>query len=304
MRFKKTVIVLGIALLHFQLQAQSLNARMSKAVKDAIGKDISKFKTFSYPTDNYGVITSYEKRVNQKKLLCDTWHCIGLQKAPKDAESWLTVNGYVIASGGGPITLDEETKKTYALSIALPKIADILNVSSSFNNTSTQHVSLILGRAYKRDLLKDSLIKYFKRPDVESSAKEAFTRGTLRFITSDLVIENMTVEVTLDANTTATLEAKLGDSNSKVFDDASLSFKLERVEKGTYKFSIDKPVIYAYLSKRQPTAGKLGASKFFDDWTDDTANFPPDPTMLKHKKPAAKPKPTASVSKAKPTITK
>jgi hypothetical protein len=266
-------------------KAQSLNSRMATAIKKAIGSDIKSFKTYSYPTDNYGLITCYSKRINDKRFLCDTWNCIGFQSSPNDAKNWLDINGYAALGGGGPIELNEETKRSYALNIALPKIINVLNLGIGFNAQSTQNVQLTIGKAYKRNLRKDSLIKYFSDPDVTSSAKNEFNAGTLRLIVSDLVIENMAVEVTLDKTTTDSLEAKFGNNEtSKVFSDASLSFKVEKVTKGTYKFSIDKPVIYAYLSKRQPSAGALGASVFFDDWLNDQVNFPSDPTQLKHQK--------------------
>ncbi len=279
-------IIVTVLFLFFILNvnSQSLNSRMSSAVAAAVGGDIKGFKIYSYPTDNFGVITSYDKRINDKKFLCDTWHCIGLNNVPQDPNNWLTVNGFVATGGGGPIELDEQTKKSYALSVALPKIADILNINAAFDNSSTQNISLTLGKAYKRKLLKDSLIAYFNKPEVKSLAKDAFNSGRLRFIVSDWVIENMSIVVTLDATTTASLESKLADDSSKVFNDASLSFKLERLKKGTYKFSMDKPLIYAVLSKRQPSAGSLGSLQTFDDWIDDINNFPLDPTRLKHTK--------------------
>jgi|GEM_PF-2313603 len=262
--------------------SQSLNQKMVNAIVAAIGGDLKGYKTFSYPTDNFGVITSYEKRVSDKRFLCDTWHCIGYNNAPKNANTWLDVYGYVVPSGGQAIQLDQETANSYGAEVALPKIADILNVGINFNSVQKKDVKVRLGKAYKRRLLKDSLIKYFNDPKVASSAKTAFLTGKLRLIVADLVIDDLSVEVTVNDTTTAELEAKLGKANSKVFNDASLAFKMQRVNKGTYKFSVDHPVIFAYLSKRQPAAGSLGTKRYFEDWIDDSNNFPNDPTMLVH----------------------
>jgi len=277
-----SLLLIGICSL-LNTDAQSLNARLLKAIEKAIGSDLKGYKFYSYPTDNFGVLTCYDKKDNDKYFITDTWNCIGHKKPPTDSSSWMDVYGYVVPSGGGSIEVDDQTKKDYGFSIALPKIADILSVGVGFDKNSTQIIDISIGKAYKRKLLPDNLIAYFDTTQAKSLAKKGFEKGTLKIIVADVVITGIKAKVTLsDSTTIANIEAKIGSSKSKVFSDASLKVKIAKVKKGTYTLSINHPVIFAYLPKRQPGAGELGAKRDVEEWPDGSAYFPNDPTLLKN----------------------
>src|SRR5689334_12516784 len=52
---------------------------MTNKVRDALGRKAVQGYTFAtYPLDNYGLGTAYERKVNAAKQLCATWDCLGI----------------------------------------------------------------------------------------------------------------------------------------------------------------------------------------------------------------------------------
>jgi hypothetical protein len=75
----------------------------------------------------------------------------------------------------------------------------------------------------------------------------------------------MTLDLKLDAKANADLDSKLGGSlqgkvGQIIGKDSTLSFKVDRANKGDYSFEINKPVILAVYAKRQPARGELGGA--------------------------------------------
>lgn len=259
---------------------QNYNLIMGKAIKKAIGFDLKNYQIFSYPTDNFGLITSYENTVSDSNFLCDMWNCIGIDAINSTSLDWLTLNNFAGVGSGGTIELSQKKKTKVAVDVILPKVFDVLGVTGKFRNDRTTEINITIGKAYLRKLRRDKIVEYINSLSNDKSVKKAYNNGILVIVVADCVIEDMSVTITVDQETSTNIDAKLGINQgnenakaSKVFKDASLSVNVEKISSGKYSFKISHPVIFARLSKKQPTSGSLGSSDDFEDWTPVVSKF-------------------------------
>lgn len=61
------------------------NQTLREKLVSALGPDINDYQVLSYPTNNFGVATTYEPTssdiANDKDFLCSTWKCLGLESS-------------------------------------------------------------------------------------------------------------------------------------------------------------------------------------------------------------------------------
>lgn len=252
------------------------------ALKKAVGKDVKDYQALSYPTNSFGVATSFiagapGKPVSDGDFLCATWKCLGapggaIPSNPAEALN-VTVHGtnYAEVGGGGPVKLDTNSDNDYAIKVALPKIQQVLNLEIGLDYRSATKVALEFGKATKRYLSKPDFIAYINSTSHTSPTKtqlqKAFAQGALVVVVADVVIDSIKATVTASKELAPQVDAKLGGMPSKVFSDAEASFKVTKKDDATYIIESLSPVVALRLLKAQPGAGLLGAEKTWNDWT-------------------------------------
>ncbi|WP_316814478.1 hypothetical protein [Pedobacter nyackensis] len=256
--------------------AQNYNKLMGKAIKKSIGTDLKGYQTFSYPTDNYGLITSFNKSAMTENFICDMWNCIGVDNINSKSENWLDMNGFAAVGGGGSIDLSEKDQRKFALNILLPKIYDMIGFSGKIKNDKTTQVTVTIGKGYIRMLRKKPILDYIKSSS--GPLKNAYDNNNLVIIVADCVIDGLSVAIQVDKKDSLALESKLqipaNTVAGKIFSDASLSLAITKDVSGKYTFKVSHPVIYARLAKKQPISEELegDTSITFDKWLDVNEN--------------------------------
>lgn len=285
---KKSMVTLGIFLstiIWKETIGQNYNKIMGVAIKKAIGSDLKDYQIFSYPTDNFGLITSYENSVSDANFLCDMWNCIGINNTNSNTANWLNLNNFAGIGGGGTIELSQRKKNKVTVDAILPKIYDVIGISGGVNKNRTTDIDIVIGKAYLRKLRRDEIIQYINNLDNSKSLKRAYNNGTLVLVVADCVIENLSVSVKVDDEISAKLDAKLGIAGttiaSKIFQDLSLSVSAEKNSTGHYTFKITHPVIFARLTKKIPSTGSLETNDDFTNWL--TVISTHDNSLLKNK---------------------
>lgn len=254
--------------------AQNYNKLMGKAIKKAIGNDLKGYETFSYPTDNYGLITSFDnKSTKAKNFICDMWNCIGLERPTESTADWLSMKGFAAVGAGGSVELTDKEKKTFALKVLLPKIYDVVGVTASVENEKTANVTLSIGKAYIRMLRKKPILDFIKTLNKSYPLREAFDENRLAIIVADCVIDGLSVTVEVDQKKAAEFDSKFNlPANTvagKILSDGELSLSVSKNNIGSYTFKVNHPVIYARLAKKQPASGELSEiddKALFEDW--------------------------------------
>ncbi len=251
----------------------SYNHVMTKQVQRALGGDFGGYEPFSYPTDNFGLVTAYSttgNEVTDNDFLCDMWNCLKINPVPTDPVERREMRGFAaVGNNGGIIALTEKDTKTIAFRGALPEIYNVIGINGGFDQKKVTSTSLTLGRAYPRKLRRQEMMAYINQLPATDPLKEAFENGTLALAVADVIIDGFRAEIGVDRDVAAQLDAKFdpGLPKVKIFDGADLEVKMSSSTSGTYTFEVDQPVIILRLIKKQPEGGVL--EDFNDnDWKD------------------------------------
>lgn len=267
---KKNLTIITFLTLLVMSSCNNYNRIMRKKVVGLLGRDYKSYKAFSYPTNNFGLVTSYDRRAKDINFICDTWNCLNLDgELPTEPAQLLDINGFAAFGGnGGTITLSEKEKQTLALKAVLPKIYEVIGASASYNQNRIVNVDLQMGQAIPRKLRRTKIIPFISSLPNDNILKQSFNRGDLVLVVSDVIIKNMTVNISVDNEMSAALDAKL-TSSVQNFGDTELKVQGSKTTNGKYSFNITQPVIILRLTKRQPGAGVLeAADDNFDNWID------------------------------------
>lgn len=247
---------------------------MEKKLAAAIGRDVETYTPFSYPTDNFGLATIYADTGSRPTLLdqdflCDTWNCLGIENPPTDSASQITVNGFAAVGTGGTIQLTEQEKNELAIKALLPELYQVLGVQGGFDQKRVTRTSLQMGPAHLRKLRRLQFASYVNGLGQDHPLRERYERGDLTVVVADAVVDNIKLDVTLDAEGSAALDAKLDPTAGlvKQLSGAKLGVKVSKGRAGTYSFEVTRPVIVRRLAKRQPAGGVLAEDdSTWSDW--------------------------------------
>jgi len=246
---------------------------MQQKIKTLLGEDFKDYTWSSYPTDNFGIVTSYDPAKGDSfgdmNFLCATWSCLSMQ-VPTDPDKKLNIAGFAdVGNNGGIIKLSEKETTDLATSVVLPEIYEIVKVSADAGANTDVKTQMTLGRVYPRKLIRSKMLAYVKTLQSDDPMKAAFERGNLTLIVADVVIDSMLVKIQVDKTKQAKLAVDLASKLEvgKIFKGAKLELKVNRADNGEFEFEVVKPVILAVLARKQPQAGVLEApGTGWDDW--------------------------------------
>jgi hypothetical protein len=248
---------------------------MMNAFKSALGGDFTEYQFRSYPVDNFGVLTMYDGSYDPLNYLCGTWSCLGVtsnQIPTNDMTALLTVNGYVDKGNGGNINLTTDQQTAMGLSVVVPQILGMLDVTGDVNWQKHVSIKLAATGGHQRFLIAQKLADYLNGLPKNDIRLRAYNNGTLTVVISDLVIDSMVVTIDIDSTWSGDLDAKLskalaGKTGTVIGQGADLSYKVNSATTGHYEFQTVSSVIVAMLPKTEPkppVAFAFGEIKILD----------------------------------------
>lgn len=239
---------------------------MRKAVKQSLGKDVKGYYAFSYPTNNFGLITTFENKVATENQYCAMTECLyGFNIS--NNEGWLTLAGLADVGTGGPISISEKKKTKISVNAVLPKLWNAVQIEDGVDNVREVKTTLEIGPAHKRFLNKMKFEDYINSLPQDNRYKQKYESGNLILITSDIVVENLFVKIEVGDSLSTILDA--GIKSGQIVENlgkVDLNAKFEKTSYGTYELTINRPVIVLRLAKEPPSIKSLIPSKNFDDW--------------------------------------
>lgn len=244
----------------------SYSSIMRKSVKKALGKDFKGYYAFSYPTNNFGLITSFENKLANENQYCAMVECLdGINISNRN--EWLNIQGLADIGQGGPIKLSENKKTKISIDAVLPKLWSVLSLDGSFSNEREVKTTLDIGPAYVRFLNKKKFDEYINKLPDNNKYKQKYDQGILIIITSDVVVEYLTVKIGVDNQLSTRLDAVIdaGQLDAK-FKNFNLDAKFAKTSSGIYELTIDKPVIVLRLAKKRPSSKEFFPIDTFDKW--------------------------------------
>jgi hypothetical protein len=244
----------------------SYNSIMRKAVKKSLGKDFKGYYAFSYPTNNFGLFTSFENQLASENQYCAMASCLeGIE--PSNRQEWLHFDNLADVGEGAPIKLTKSKKTKIAVDAVLPKLWNAVQIEGGAENEREVKTTLEIGPAYVRFINKKGFEEFIEERPATDKYKQKYENGNLVVVVSDVVVEYLSVKIEIDNKFSAELDAKIeaGDISEKL-GKVDLDAKLEKTSSGTYELTIDKPVIVLRLAKKQPSIKSLISADNFDDW--------------------------------------
>ncbi|MFA8301348.1 MAG: hypothetical protein ACEPOV_14365 [Hyphomicrobiales bacterium] len=259
----------------------SYNSTMKNALKKTFGDDFKDYYAFSYPTNNFGIFTSYEEELSDKNQYCAMTSCLkGIEiKTKKD---WLDIDGLADIGKGSPISLSESKKTKIATEAVLPNLWKTLDIGAKVSNNRIVNTKLITGPAYIRHINKMKFEDYLDSLPNSSRYKRKYNAGEFVIIVSDVIIEYLAVRIEVNNEFASEIDTKLNSGNlNKNIGDLGLSANLSKVSTGVYEYKIDHPVIVLRLAMKPKisndmkrlidatskiTGGNKGNDNTFGDW--------------------------------------
>jgi len=254
---------------------------MAKKVREVLGGSSTRhFKFASYPVNNFGVVTEYDKKNTE---LCATWTCVAPDNdVPTDPDSLLSITTksgvrYADIGSGGTITLSDDEKHDLGINVVLPQLLKVINLNATVGMNHDIQTDLTLGQVVIRKLIPDRLVARINSLPADSTERAAFDQRNLQVVYSDIVAKSLTITLTVDTSGNTDTDAKLtgalgGKVGSVIGGSGSeLSVKVDGATKGKYVLTVTGPVILATWTKLQPSAGHLGGGGI-DTWPDATSS--------------------------------
>ena len=250
---------------------------LAKRIKATLGPDVAEYQSLTYPTNDFGVATSYTStadkstKVSDADFLCSTWACLDIASAARPQNQGqlmrLTVGpvDYAQIGSGAPITLSEEDSTKYAFNILLPKIEGMLDLGVGVASKNVTKIELALGKATKRLLSKPDFEAFITRngsTPTHQKLRERYAEGGLTVVVGDIVIDSIQATVTTSSELAPKIDAKLATIPSGIVSDASTSFQITKSGTSTYSIKTTEPVIALRLLKAQPGTSTLSVGEW------------------------------------------
>ena len=258
-----TTGIIICALIIYLLIPPSYSQIMTKAVRKAMGKDFREYQSPSFPTNNFGILTTYENEVTDQSLLCAMSGCFDSLIINNESDS-INLGGLADVGRGPAILLNERNQHSVSLKTLLPKLWDILGIEAGVDKKEIVNVGLKLGPTYERHLNKIKFNAFINRLPDDNLYKRQYLTGNLVVIVADVVVRNMEIVINLEDSAAARLNAIISPEVTMTSDTLKGEFK--RLTSGQYSFKINQPLIVLRLARKQPQGGVLGESENFNDW--------------------------------------
>jgi hypothetical protein len=265
MKRKCSLILTGVLLCAVLAACHDYGDTMREAFKSAFGSDYKEYEFVSYPTDNFGIGTSYLQSADPKNFQCATWSCFGysaaqVQEIIKDHPDRLfDVDGHADIGMGGSLNLSTDQQNTMAVSAVVPSIYNMLSVTADVNWSKHVKTTISMPKGHIRFINADSFAAYMNKLPTDNPRRQALVKGNLIVIWSDLVADSMTVTIDIDRTADADLDAKLsnalvGKAGTIIGQNADLSFKVTSAVSGHYELQTLFPVVAAVLAAKPPVS--------------------------------------------------
>jgi hypothetical protein len=258
-----TIGIITCALIIYLLRPPSYSQIMTKAVRKAMGKDFREYHSPSFPTNNFGILTTYENELTDQSLLCAMSGCFESLIINNEKDS-INLGGLADVGQGPAIILNERNQYSISVQSLLPELWDILGLGAGVDKKEIVNVALKLGPTYERHLNKIRLNAFINSLSDDNLYKRQYLAGNLVVIVADVVVKNMEITINLEDSAAARLNAKISSKVTLTTDTLKGEFK--RLTSGQYSFKINQPLIVLRLARKQPQGSVLGESENFNDW--------------------------------------
>lgn len=265
---RKTALQFILVIVGFTLFTSCNHADYQALMQDKLqsfaGKDIKKYKWISYPTNNFGIGTSFflikqGDLPTDDRQICATYSCLSITEnaqSPPTHEVLLKANGFADIGHGPSLLLNEAEQVKILTALNLPKLIQKLDLGAEFKIGHDINLTIDIGKAYKRNLNMDKFLSYLKQLPSDARMRVAFMDKKLSIVVSDFVIDGFSMTVSASGGAVANLDAKLSSAVGSVIDAGSgIALTVGKTGDGVYILKSPEPLIIARLNSKYPIFG-------------------------------------------------
>jgi len=265
----------------------------SNQLAKSLGIDISGYKIYADPCNNYGLGTSCIKKFSLSKgnVACDMIDCYSLANFPEDSEQWKSVNGMAYKGTTPGIYVDKNVSSSYGISVILPKILRFLGIDASLAGSSSLHVVITIDSVLKRSLNYDNYMQHVLASSQTGRLYKAYMNKHLVIAVADFVLMGYTVELTpadsIGFRISSKVDSVMKISSPLTLSNDSLSINFQKKRDGTIIVSSHKPVILGVSVVKQKniqTEGELHSFSDDNGWEMVNPSSFDDPTIKRKEK--------------------
>ncbi len=255
----KKIMTFAIALVLMFGATGTTNAQISKALQRVfkrIDRDLGKYTYLGLPRTNFGVLSissSSNNRFQIENLVCSTFKCLNTQP-PTNLMDLINVDKkYVEVGTTAPISIDSEEDRKILLSAVLPSIQNLVGLNFGYSNKRKVDIELTAAKLYIRTMSKGDYFQYIyglqnSNDPTQRGIFDLLDKGRLCMVISDLVIDELDLQVTVNKQTGTDIKAGLDGKIAQVVgQDAKVGVSLENAYDLVYKIKVREPMVLAIL---------------------------------------------------------
>lgn len=233
------------------------NAQISKALQRVfkrIDPDLGNYTYLGLPRTNFGVLSissSSNNRFQIANQVCSTFKCLNTQP-PTNLVDLIKVDPkYVEVGTTAPISVDSDEDRKILLSAVLPAIQNLVGLNFGYSNKRKVELQLTSAKLYIRTMNKGDYFQYIygfqnSNDPTQKGIYNLLNQGRLCMVISDLVIDELDLEVTVNQQTGTDIKASLdGKIAQAVGPDAKVGVSLENANNLVYKLKVREPMVLA-----------------------------------------------------------
>jgi hypothetical protein len=256
------VVLLSLIFSSPASRSQTYGQTLSRQWRNTLGLHASDgaFRWFAYPTDNFGVLTSYlappGSQLTDADRICATWTCLGVDpsKIPADEVRFTSVAGIADSELRSSFELVNDQQGRAAVTLLLANLFNALAIDGPVTFSRDVRFDLRAVQVFKRSLNLSEFQDYLATAPA-SPIRDAWRSGRLTYIASDIVARDLQLTIEVDPHADPLMVAQISRAMAKLGRDGISGIRISSPWKGGYVVQFSGFMVLATQLRHQPGPG-------------------------------------------------
>jgi hypothetical protein len=255
----QAVLLLSVIFSSSASRSQTYGQTLSRQWRNTLGLHSSDgaFRWFAYPTDNFGVITSYlapaGRPLTDADRICATWTCLGFDpsKVPADEVPFTTVAGIADSELTSSFELINDQQGRTAATLLLANLFSALAIDGPVTISKEDSFDLRAVQVFRRSLNLSKFQDYLASAP-PCPIRGAWRSGGLTYIAADIVARDLQLTIAVDPRTDPQLVAQISRAMAKLGRDGISGIRISSPWAGGYVVQFNGFMVLAAQLRHQP----------------------------------------------------
>jgi hypothetical protein len=255
----QAVVLLSVIFSSSASRSQTYGQTLSRQWRNTLGLHSSDgaFRWFAYPTDNFGIITSYlapaGRPLTDADRICATWTCLGFDpsKIPADESRYTTAAGIADSKLTASFELANDKQGRAAATLLLANLFNALAIDGPVTISEDVRFDLRAVQVFRRSLNPAKFQDYLASAPA-SPIRDVWRSGRLTYIAADLLARDLQLTLEVDPRTDPQLAAQISRAMAKLGRDGISSIRISSPWAGGYVVQFSGFMVLAAQLRHQP----------------------------------------------------